>query len=776
MVDELFLAWQLTALGSCLLAGGSMLYFFCTFKRTRVHPGPALLCIFLSTCIANLTRVALQTIHRHDENEATNRTLRPVTLSDVANNELMGGVNDIEPYVPFFFWCEFFFLTSTTMWVLMLALDLIFSLSNPFLPFNADNLKHHFVAWPTALLYCILFRYVLGSTSHTKSRHILLFFHLPSYVVVLYISVALVVAWRKSRRLEYHAHLTTRRMAKLILPYLAVFATYTVVSFVIYLVHLSRGYESTTSNAIDQLALVLEALSIFVLFCRDAGVFKALSHKKLTGLPMHRSLSQTELGETHVDRLDVSNKLRRDIMRYTSMGIIQSIKMSIENPVEAHHEVAIGDYNRIESMAVIVHGEIDSTTLSFHDCAPKVFQSIRQHFNVDPHFLLQSFDLSKLLSEHGGEGKSGSIFYFTANKRFMVKSVPKTEYDTLRAILPHYHRYMLSSPQSMLCRYYGCYSITLPVGTRRMYFVVMQNLFHEGPVHQRFDLKGNFDRRQAINANDVEDYIQLARDQRVISTLMMDIDFRKLCGGMFLSPPMIKRVKEQLNDDIVFLASRGIIDYSILLGVRYLNSGERLPSLAGQGAGIYSQDMEKVYYLGTIDMLQRYNWRWTLQRWVLGLLCKDTQDVSAVPPQLYASRLEEFVGSRLFDIQGSSARGSIRSSNGRRGGGGGIGATKAADVDGPTGQAQVRHLAMDQFHPSAYLQDAPMSPTFSMESSGLYRHSSSSSPSVAYSSVCQSPISSRPSTSRATTEERPPSSASRAVPTSNTTSKPAFFI
>ncbi|DBA04121.1 TPA: hypothetical protein N0F65_004229 [Lagenidium giganteum] len=647
-MDGLFMAWQMTALASCIVAGGLMVFFFYKYARTRAHPGPVLLCIFLSGCIANIARVALHTLHSSKD---TTDNANAATMSDIANTELHAYVPGVESYIPFFFWCEFFFLTSATMWYLMLALDLIFSLSNPFLPFNADNIKHHVFAWPAAMLWCVIFRYAFVRTNNKRSKHIMFYFHLPAYVSLIYITAALVIAWRKSRRLEAHAHLTTRRMAKLILPYLAVFATYTIITFILYQFEVSEGTETTIANAIDQLSLVLETLAIFVLFCRDAGVFKALRGNKAPP----RTMSQCEALSDHDDKIDVSNKLRMDIMKYTSMGIMQSIKQSIETN-QRNPDVTFEDYNNVESMSIVIHGEIESVVLSFRDCAPKVFHNIRQHFNIDPQFFLESFDTTKILHEHGSEGKSGNIFYFTANRQFMVKSVPKEEFDTLRAILPHYHRYLLSNPQSMLCRYFGCHSISLPVGKRRMYFVVMHNLFNEGPVHQRFDLKGNRDRRQAINTSQVESYIQLAKEQRIIKKLMMDIDFRKFSGGISLSSASASVLEGQLCDDIVFLASRGIIDYSILLGVRYLNNGERLPSIAAQSQGIYSHDLDKIYYIGIVDMLQRYNWRWTVQRWFLGLLlCKDTHDVSAVPPDLYGARLTDFVRSRLFDIQPSAS-------------------------------------------------------------------------------------------------------------------------
>lgn len=737
--DGLFLAWQVTAFASALVSGLLMLIFFFKYSRTRAHPGPVLLCIFLSACIGNMARVGLHAIQRgHDHEQQA-----AATLSIVANAELGAEFEGIEGYVPFFFWSHVFFLSSVTMWYLMLALDLIFSLSNPFLPFNADNLKHHVFAWPAALGWCLIFRYVFANDLKLPSRHVMLYLHLPAYLSLVYMSAALTIAWRKSRLLEAHAHRTTRRMAKLILPYLAVFAVDTIVSFALYLIELSIERETPLANAIDQLMLVLQMLAVFVLFCRDAGVFTSLRSSRMDHeLPSTQVHTMNQCDSAPYDsteKLDVSNKLRMDIMRYTSMGILKSIEMSIQ----ASHEdsdITFDDYTAIVSKGVLVHGEFDSAMLSFWDCAPKVFDSIRRHFNIDPQFYMESFDTSKILSEHISEGKSGNIFYFTANKQFMVKSVPKDEFDTLRAILPHYHRYLLSNPQSMLCRYFGCHSISLPVGKRRMYFVVMQNLFNEGPVHHRFDLKGNRDRRQAINTSQVESYIQMAKEQRVIKKLMMDIDFRKFSGGICLSAANASVLEGQLCDDIVFLASRGIIDYSILLGVRYLKSGERLPSIAAASQGIYGHDLDRIYYIGIVDMLQRYNWRWTVQRWFLGLLlCKDTHDVSAVPPDLYGARLTDFVRSRLFDIQtGCGSQGSC----------GPIGAMAAAAAGEDCYTPPPLHLRDTQSEregggpprPSAYLRELGLSASwYSVDSTSGPRHSSSS-PSVTYSSVTQSPL------------------------------------
>nr|CAI9859004.1 Phytopthora agathidicda GPCR-PIPK 11 [Phytophthora agathidicida] len=788
-MDHLFIAWQLTALLSGLLSMGAMIYFFIKYPSTRVHPGMVLICIFLSVSIASITRVALHAWYFLLDPDDVGGPL-PATLTRISNEELGHDEGALEAYVPFFFWCYFFFSTAATLWFLMLALDLIFSLSNPFLPFNVDNVKHHIFAWPAALIYCFVFRYILGRFQQEATVNVVLYFDLPAYLVLIYISFALIQSWRRSRILETHAHATTRRMAKRILPYLGVFAAHTLIALVIYLVQLGTEFGRVTPDALDQLSLVLETLALFALFCRDAGVFKpplqqcVAEGSRDDSNASRTTITQIEAGGAtltsttgaaappntghNTEKIDVSNKLRMDVMRYMSMGIMRSIEMAqaVEknavrpsasagltgSDTEAAAVVDIGDgyssvnfndYNHVESMGVVVYGLKNSTMLNFRDCAPKIFHRIRAQFNIDQDFYRESFDPSRILSEHGSEGKSGNIFYFTANKQFMVKSVPKEEFDTLRAILPHYHEYLQSNPQSMLCRYFGCHSISLPIGKRRMYFVVMQNLFNEGPVDQRFDLKGNRDRRQAVSATAMEGLIQVAKDRKAISQLLMDIDFLKISSGISLSYANTALQQDQLCSDFVFLASRGIIDYSILLGVRYNNPEKRRT----HQNGLSSHDQHEVYYVGIVDMLQRYNWRWTVQRWFLGLLlCKDTHDVSAVPPDEYATRLADFVREKLFDIQGNASTPSFR--NGRSGHleSDRTGESAYSCESSQSFSSSTLHTSMSVsgLEPnnirSIEMQHLSVFSSSSLGVAGIEPSSSSSSPSVAYSSVCESPV------------------------------------
>lgn len=51
--------------------------------------------------------------------------------------------------------------------------------------------------------------------------------------------------------------------------------------------------------------------------------------------------------------------------------------------------------------------------------------------------------------------KSGSLFFFSNDMRFIVKTLPKREALLLREILPAYYQHVKQNPGTYLPRFYG---------------------------------------------------------------------------------------------------------------------------------------------------------------------------------------------------------------------------------------------------------------------------------------------------------------------------------
>jgi hypothetical protein len=60
------------------------------------------------------------------------------------------------------------------------------------------------------------------------------------------------------------------------------------------------------------------------------------------------------------------------------------------------------------------------------------------------------------------QGKSGSFFFFTHDNKYLVKTITNNELTTmLGAFMKNYHEHISSTPESLLARIYGLFSIVI---------------------------------------------------------------------------------------------------------------------------------------------------------------------------------------------------------------------------------------------------------------------------------------------------------------------------
>ncbi len=72
-------------------------------------------------------------------------------------------------------------------------------------------------------------------------------------------------------------------------------------------------------------------------------------------------------------------------------------------------------------------------------------------------------------------GKSGSIFFFSADGRFMVKTINHTECSYLMQILPAYYDHIVGNPDTLLTRFYGLHRVK-PHSEDSAFIVIMGNI------------------------------------------------------------------------------------------------------------------------------------------------------------------------------------------------------------------------------------------------------------------------------------------------------------
>jgi len=240
------------------------------------------------------------------------------------------------------------------------------------------------------------------------------------------------------------------------------------------------------------------------------------------------------------------------------------------------------------------------------------------------------------------EGKSGSFFVFSPDKRLIIKTVPKHEFESMQRLLPAYYRHLEKYPNSLLVRILGTYSMQL-VHTE-VYVIFMANLFTM-PIDEKYDLKGSW----------------VARTAEENSSVKKDNDFQKT---ITVGPDAADRILAQINVDTQLLAKHNIMDYSLLLGIQdplrrrdslknstaismdtlptniivqldAINERSIVPSVQGQ----------RYYVLGIIDTLQDYNFSKKVERFLkVSIKRNDAKGVSVIDPTSYQQRFIEKMG------------------------------------------------------------------------------------------------------------------------------------
>ncbi|CEL92023.1 unnamed protein product [Vitrella brassicaformis CCMP3155] len=229
------------------------------------------------------------------------------------------------------------------------------------------------------------------------------------------------------------------------------------------------------------------------------------------------------------------------------------------------------------------------TVTRFIDYAPFVFRKIRERFGVDadeylrsvgPEQLMGNMVLGNLssLSELSSEGKSGAFFYYTADGRFMIKTMTPAEARFFRSLLKDYYAYLRANPHTLLCKFYGLHGLRLTkktfVSTKvvKLYFVVMGNFFNTPvEIQRRYDLKGSW-----VGRSTRPEKLGDPPDRTVA---LKDNDFRVRREQLNLGSERRAALVSQLTSDAHFLEDHHIIDYSLLLGIhdRDMTNPEELP-------------------------------------------------------------------------------------------------------------------------------------------------------------------------------------------------------
>ena len=330
----------------------------------------------------------------------------------------------------------------------------------------------------------------------------------------------------------------------------------------------------------------------------------------------------------------------------SKMNDIKSIILE----VSSDHNQGLLDNNGAEG------GNSNTEDAFITEYFPQKFNDLRKNDGITDDIMIKSFSPIKNKSaiDKMGEskGKSGSFFFYSHDRKFIIKTITKEEKETMDEILLEYYNYTQEHKSTLITKIYGIYTVVIK-NASSVNIILMQNLFGCSPIHiqRMFDLKGSTVQRKTKNVQ------KWKRDQ-----VLKDMDYqwltqveRKLINFKITD---INEIKTNMDNDIGFYKRLSLMDYSLLFViVDYPNSIDPdynqivglLEDPKYKGHVYISDNKNYIYIIGIIDYLQKYNCRKRIETFIKGIYFGKEKDmISAVEPGFYGERFKNFMVKNVF--------------------------------------------------------------------------------------------------------------------------------
>lgn len=308
--------------------------------------------------------------------------------------------------------------------------------------------------------------------------------------------------------------------------------------------------------------------------------------------------------KTDMDETDLSPQvniaLRQQIVKYVTMGVMRAASLQMASDLVEGDEGTT--YNNIfldcfskskkklfkatdccrKKDPILDNMQITEFLLDnehpFNAFAPDVFQKLRALEGIDDQQYLTALQTTE--KEQLSEGASGAFMFFCGGGDYIVKTINKGEADVLHRSIPYLLDYLEDNPKSLLVRFLGSYS--LGVYAQTFYFVVMRNLFEPGTdINERYDIKGSWVNRSAGPAvpnkkvvcrhcNEMFMPVNKEKCSQIVgyheaNVVLKDNDLRtKISLRSKDAFPVLEIIKK----DSDLLAELGVMDYSLIIGVK----------------------------------------------------------------------------------------------------------------------------------------------------------------------------------------------------------------
>ena len=283
-----------------------------------------------------------------------------------------------------------------------------------------------------------------------------------------------------------------------------------------------------------------------------------------------------------------------------------------------------------------------SRKIKIIEYAPEIFRNILRLDKIDKKQLISSFNvidnILKLSNFKGSEGKSGSIFFETHDKKFIIKTISEGELKSMMDnLIKKYYTLFSTNVFSNLTRIYGLY--TLILGMSKVHVVVMENIFpfDKKSLVCKYDLKGSSAGRKTKKIFDKKGVT--LKDNDYIELSNKDSKFK-----INLTDESKDYINQVMSGDLNILEEARLMDYSLFVCIAKKKLIEKEKDKIIIKDRIFeSTDKKYVYILGIIDYLTEFGTKKKLEYSYKRFINKKKYAMSSINPSKYRQRFILFL-------------------------------------------------------------------------------------------------------------------------------------
>lgn len=200
---------------------------------------------------------------------------------------------------------------------------------------------------------------------------------------------------------------------------------------------------------VELINIILQGITLFAAPCFPE-ILRRESRKNKKEQLSFKDLGEFKVRKLNLDRIQIKNAKSWDGAKADTFSFVETEEIYPEDRFDSAEVIRI----KIKDVITIYED------VKVYDYAHKAFHKLRYEDGITKDMIRHSLDPEKNLenAKKAGEstGKSGSFFFFSKDKKFIIKTMFKDELDSFMLNLESYFKH-IEEGESMLARIYGIF-------------------------------------------------------------------------------------------------------------------------------------------------------------------------------------------------------------------------------------------------------------------------------------------------------------------------------